>query len=140
LGLLSHPPQIKDSKLTLMLYNFVRGSVLNRTMIFCGRKSFSRTFKRRRARATRARMLCMLRWLFFKLLVLHRFTVNWYFKLPVHRYAYDTFDRSVQVLQNELLKVNRSKLGPQIGFLEKRLRNGWRKRQVTLVVSHRARP
>ena len=28
----------------------------------------------------------------------------------------------------------------QIGHLEKRLSNGWRKRQVTLVVSHKARP
>jgi hypothetical protein len=37
LGLLSHPLQIKDSKLTLMSYNFARGSVLSRTMIFCGR-------------------------------------------------------------------------------------------------------
>jgi hypothetical protein len=37
-------------------------------------------------------------------------------------------------------KLNRSRLIQQIGFLEKRLRNGWRKRQVTLVVSHKARP
>ena len=29
MGLLSHPLQIKDSKLTLMSYNFARGSVLN---------------------------------------------------------------------------------------------------------------
>jgi len=31
-----------------VVINFVRGSVLNRTIIFCGRKSFSGTFKRRR--------------------------------------------------------------------------------------------
>jgi hypothetical protein len=36
-GLLSHSLQIKDLKLTLMSYNFVGGSVLNITMIFCGR-------------------------------------------------------------------------------------------------------
>jgi hypothetical protein len=30
-------------------------------------------------------------------------------------------------------------LTPQIGQLEKRLRNGWRKRQITLVGSHKAR-
>ena len=29
MALLSHPLQIKDSKLTLMSYNFARGSVLN---------------------------------------------------------------------------------------------------------------
>ena len=39
-----------------------------------------------------------------------------------------------------VLKVKREKLGPQIGNLEKRLRNGWRKRRVTLGVSHKARP
>jgi hypothetical protein len=32
------------------------------------------------------------------------------------------------------------KLTPQIEHLEKRLRNGWRQRQVTLVVSHNTRP
>jgi hypothetical protein len=37
-------------------------------------------------------------------------------------------------------KVYSSKLGTYIGFLEKRLRNGWRERQVTLVVSHKALP
>jgi hypothetical protein len=39
-----------------------------------------------------------------------------------------------------VLKVNRNKLITQIGPLEKRLRNGWRERQVTLIVSHTARP
>jgi hypothetical protein len=36
--------------------------------------------------------------------------------------------------------ARRKKLAPQIGHLEKRLRNGWKKRHVTLVVSHKARP
>ena len=39
-----------------------------------------------------------------------------------------------------ILKVNIYKLASQIGHLEKRLRNGWRKRNVTLLVSHKARP
>ena len=39
-----------------------------------------------------------------------------------------------------ILKVNIYKLASQIGHLEKRLSNGWRKRQLTLVVSHRALP
>ena len=39
-----------------------------------------------------------------------------------------------------ILKVTRKKLIVQIRHLEKRLRNGWRKRQATLVVSHKARP
>jgi hypothetical protein len=39
-----------------------------------------------------------------------------------------------------VLKVKNYKLAPQIGHFEKRLRNGWRKCQVTLVVSHKARP
>jgi hypothetical protein len=34
----------------------------------------------------------------------------------------------------------KKKIDPQIGHLENRLRNGWRKRQLTLVVSHKARP
>ena len=38
------------------------------------------------------------------------------------------------------VQVKRKKLAPQIGHLEKHLRNGWRKRQVTLVVAHKARP
>jgi hypothetical protein len=38
-----------------------------------------------------------------------------------------------------VLKVNLKKLTTQIGPLEKRSRNGWMKRQVTLVVSHKAR-
>ena len=39
-----------------------------------------------------------------------------------------------------ILKVKRKLLAPQIGHFEKRSRNGWRKRQITLVVSHKARP
>jgi hypothetical protein len=42
--LLSHPLQIKDSKLTLMSYNFARGSVLSRTMFFADGLSFWSTF------------------------------------------------------------------------------------------------
>jgi hypothetical protein len=38
------------------------------------------------------------------------------------------------------LQVKRKKLNSDSGVLEKRLRNGWRKRQVTLVVSHKALP
>jgi hypothetical protein len=34
----------------------------------------------------------------------------------------------------------KKKLSTQIGHLDKRLKKGWRKRQVTLVVSHKARP
>ena len=39
-----------------------------------------------------------------------------------------------------VLKVIRSKVGPRIGHLDKRFSNGWRKHQLTLVVSHKVRP
>ena len=39
----------------------------------------------------------------------------------------------------KLPQVIRLKLRPRSGVLEKRSRDGWRKRQVTLVVSHKAR-
>jgi hypothetical protein len=38
------------------------------------------------------------------------------------------------------IKGEPEKMGPQIGHLEKRLRNGWRQRRVTLVVLHKACP
>ena len=37
-------------------------------------------------------------------------------------------------------KGKKNQIDPQIGPLEKRLRNGWRKCQVTLFVSHKAHP
>ena len=51
---------------------------------------------------------------------------------------------SVANFQPELRNAaQKNHIGPESGFfgvLEKRLSNGWRKRQVTLVVSHKARP
>jgi hypothetical protein len=49
-------------------------------------------------------------------------------------------DEYVLLTYLSVLKVKRKTLTAQIGHLEKRLRNGWRKRQVTLVISHKARP
>jgi hypothetical protein len=40
----------------------------------------------------------------------------------------------------QLLKVLRLKLGTRSGVLEKRLRNGWKERQVTIVVLQKAGP
>ena len=39
-----------------------------------------------------------------------------------------------------VLQVDRKFFVPHIGHLEKRLRDGYRKRQGTLIVSHKARP
>ena len=65
--------------------------------------------------------------------------INWILRSPPVRRAEGTpeSDERSGVL---VLKVIRSKLGMRIEYLEKRFSNGWRKRQVTLVVSHKARP
>jgi hypothetical protein len=46
----------------------------------------------------------------------------------------------LNLVLNLVLKVNGNNKDIKSGVLEKRLSNGWRKRQVTLVVLHKAGP
>jgi hypothetical protein len=82
------------------------------------------------------------------------FTSNWIFlraraHMPARKCALRTHAHSartrVRLYQNinkilYFIKGEKKKLTPQIGHLEKRSKNGWKKRKVTLVVPHKARP